>query len=166
MNNKIIQFLIVTIIVAGTLGAVFAYKDANNKNDAASTNNPLQNQDSENQNNVLGASTQNITPKNEFKKISAKEADVLIKSKNENEILQIIDIRTEEEFKSGNINGSINIDFDKNFESNISKLDKNHAYLIYCQSGHRSDEAMKFFDKLEFEKVYELSGGVNAWPTQ
>lgn len=166
MNNKVILFLTVIIIVAGILSAIFSYKNADNRDNPASTNNSLLSQDSTNQNNVLGASTQDKAPEKEYKKISPEEADVLIKSKNESEILQIIDIRTEEEFESGNIDGSINIDFYKNFESDISKLDKNHAYLIYCQSGRRSGEAIKFFDKLGFEKVYELSGGFSAWSMQ
>lgn len=166
MNNKIILFLIIITIVASTLGVIFAHKNVDGENSSSSTNNSLQNQDSENQNNVLGASTQEQASEKVFKKISPKEANVLINSKSNNEKLQIIDIRTEEEFQSGNIDGSINIDFYKNFESEISKLNKNNAYLIYCQSGHRSSEAIKFFGKLEFEKVYELSGGFSAWSTQ
>lgn len=166
MNNKIAFFLIVVIVVASALGAVFAFKSADDKNSLTSTNNSLQDQATENQSNVLGASTQDEAPKNISQKISPTEADALIKSQNNNEILQIIDIRTEEEFKLGNIDGSINIDFYKNFENELAKLNKDHAYLVYCQSGNRSDEAMKFFDLLGFKKVYELEGGYSAWSEQ
>lgn len=166
MNNRIAFFLIVVIVVAGSLGAVFAFKSADDKNNLASTNNSVQNQATENQSNVLGASTQNEAPKNILQKISPKEASALIKSKNDDEMLKIIDIRTEEEYKQGNIDGSINIDFNNNFENELSKLNKDYTYLVYCQSGKRSDEAMKFFNLLGFNKVYELEGGYSAWIEQ
>jgi rhodanese-related sulfurtransferase len=52
--------------------------------------------------------------------------------------IQIIDVRTAEEFRDGNIKNAINIDFkSSSFIQNISRLDKKKPYLIYCKSGNR-----------------------------
>ena len=115
---------------------------------------------------VLGVSNSNQSDeqKGSFEKISAIKAKDLIAQSGDS--LKIIDIRTSEEFFSGNIEKSVNIDFYGNFEEQISKLDRSSKYLIYCRSGNRSGQAIKIFEKLNFKEVYDLGGGYNAWITQ
>jgi len=115
---------------------------------------------------VLGASTadQSDEQKGTFEKISAIKAKDLIAQSGDS--LKIIDIRTSEEFISGNIEKSVNVDFYGNFEEQISKLDRSSKYLIYCRSGNRSGQAIKIFEKLNFKEIYDLEGGYNAWITQ
>lgn len=73
---------------------------------------------------------------------------------------KIIDVRTQDEFKQGHLKGSINIDiYDSNFSSQISKLDKNSDYKVYCRSGNRSGQALEIMKKLGFTKV-ENSGSL------
>ena len=50
---------------------------------------------------------------------------------------------------------SINIDFrNKSFIEKVSKLDKEKPYLVYCQSGNRSQKASIIMEYLGFKKIY------------
>ena len=76
----------------------------------------------------------------------------------------ILDIRTPEEFYAGTIEGSINIDYyAPDFAAQLDKLDKDADYVMYCNSGNRSGEAMDIFSDLEFQSVTEIDGGIQAW---
>lgn len=78
--------------------------------------------------------------------------------------VQIIDVRTKEEFGEGHLVGAQNIDvFDDNFAKNLGLLKKKMPVLLYCYSGGRSSEAAQTLVKLGFNKVYELKGGLSAW---
>ena len=73
----------------------------------------------------------------------------------------IIDVRTKEEYNSGHIKDAINIDFySSDFEKQISKLDKNKNYLIYCMSGGRSSEVLEIMREMNFKNISELEGGI------
>ncbi|MDX1350905.1 MAG: rhodanese-like domain-containing protein [Putridiphycobacter sp.] len=77
---------------------------------------------------------------------------------------QLIDVRTPEEFNSGNIEGARNLDFlGENFENEIQTLDKNKPVLVYCQAGGRSSKAMKVLVENGFTEVYNLLGGYGQW---
>lgn len=78
--------------------------------------------------------------------------------------VQIVDVRTPQEYGEGHISGAVNIDVMNNsFEQNVDKsLDKNIPVAVYCRSGNRSKTAMKILLKKGF-KVYELDKGFNAW---
>lgn len=76
----------------------------------------------------------------------------------------LVDVRTPGEFMSGHIEGAINIDFESgNFENEISKLDKNVEYAIYCRSGNRSGQAASIMHEAGFHKVFNLNAGVIDW---
>lgn len=76
----------------------------------------------------------------------------------------IIDVRSPEEYNEGYIKGAVNIDFNgANFENEISRLDKNSPYFIYCLSGSRSNKAMEKMQAAGFKNTYGLDGGIKAW---
>lgn len=78
--------------------------------------------------------------------------------------LVILDIRTPEEFAAGHIAGAINIDYyAADFESKLSSLDPDVPYVMYCNSGNRSSNALPLMDSIGFQEVYELDGGIQAW---
>ena len=78
---------------------------------------------------------------------------------------QLIDVRTPEEFANGHIEGAKNINvLDKSFETDVAKLDKKTPVLVYCQSGGRSGRAAKKLQEMEFQTIYDLSGGYSEWP--
>ncbi len=84
----------------------------------------------------------------------------------------VLDIRTPKEFAEGHIKGALNIDFyAKDFAEKLAELDTSKEYLLHCRSGGRSGRSLPTFDKLGFEKILHLDGGMNAWveaglPTQ
>lgn len=76
----------------------------------------------------------------------------------------LVDVRTPGEFSSGTIKGAKNIDFmSSSFKDQFLKLDKNKEYFLFCRSGNRSGQACNVLAK-EGYKVYNLDGGVGAWP--
>jgi len=79
--------------------------------------------------------------------------------------LVIVDVRTPKEIAGGKIDeNALEIDFkDGSFDSNISKLDKNNTYLIYCKSGGRSSKSTKKMIAAGFKNVYNLEGGYSEW---
>jgi rhodanese-related sulfurtransferase len=79
--------------------------------------------------------------------------------------IQLIDVRTPEEFDEGHLNNAMNIDYyDDNFMNDMSsKLDKSKPIYIYCKSGGRSGKASKKLKQQGFIKVYDLQGGIINW---
>ena len=83
------------------------------------------------------------------------------RSKVEGKKVQLIDVRTPNEFKSGHIKGAKNIDFfSVNFINVIEQLDKQKAVYLYCRSGGRSRQASKRLMSLGFQEIYDLKGGI------
>lgn len=78
--------------------------------------------------------------------------------------LVVIDLRTPEELKQGNIPGARVIDFfGPDFETAIGSLDREQPYLLYCASGGRSGESVTYMKKLGFRYIYEMPEGFNGW---
>ncbi|WP_282037435.1 rhodanese-like domain-containing protein [Saccharicrinis aurantiacus] len=70
---------------------------------------------------------------------------------------KIIDVRTPQEFKQGNIDASINIPLDK-LKTSIGKLKKmNTAYVVCCASGIRSAQAASILKSNGITEV--INGG-------
>ena len=80
------------------------------------------------------------------------------------EDVQLIDVRTPEEYSDGHIENSQNIDFKSpNFAEDILVLDKSKPVIVYCKSGKRSGNSSKILMKAGFVKVYDLEGGILEW---
>jgi len=78
--------------------------------------------------------------------------------------IQLIDVRTPEEYTGGYIEGAININFfDSDFNDQMAKLNKDKELYIYCRSGNRSGKAAKRLKDQGFTKIYDLQGGVLNW---
>jgi rhodanese-related sulfurtransferase len=77
----------------------------------------------------------------------------------------LLDVRTAGEVAQGEIKGHKHIDMmSASFSEKISKLDKDKSYFIYCRSGNRSGQACNFMHEKGFTKLYNLSGGIGAYP--
>ena len=80
------------------------------------------------------------------------------------EDVQLVDVRTPEEFSEGYIENAQNIDFKSpTFDEDIKKLDKSRPVIVYCKSGTRSAKSAKKLIEAGFEKVYDLEGGITEW---
>ncbi|RKR14286.1 rhodanese-related sulfurtransferase [Maribacter vaceletii] len=79
--------------------------------------------------------------------------------------VQVIDVRTPNEFAGGHIKKAVNVDFFKpsNFVAYFEKLDKTKPLYIYCRSGARSKKASHKLADMGFEKIYDLQGGYSNW---
>ncbi len=76
----------------------------------------------------------------------------------------LLDVRTEDEFRSGHIDGASEIDFyQSDFKEKLAALDKTKSYLIYCHSGNRSGKTLGMMSELGFRDVHDLEGGIAAW---
>ncbi|MBU2995409.1 rhodanese-like domain-containing protein [Cellulophaga baltica] len=96
-----------------------------------------------------------------IKKLSSTEfKDAISNTKK----LQLVDVRSPQEYKTGAIKNAINIDFyqPEIFEIEFNKLDKEKPVYIYCRSGARSGKAAKTLDNLGFKEIYDLRGGFMA----
>ena len=81
-----------------------------------------------------------------------------------NEGIQLVDVRTPEEFASGHLENAVNINFyADDFKEQINQLDKEKEVYLYCRSGGRSAKAAKDLEAMGFRKVYDLEGGILKW---
>ena len=69
----------------------------------------------------------------------------------------IVDVRTEGEFISGNVNGSINIPLDK-VADRVEELKEMQPLVMCCLSGGRSGQAAAYLQSLGCEEVYNGGG--------
>lgn len=96
--------------------------------------------------------SENLRPEDFQKKLKTTENAVLI------------DVRTPGEVQQGTIPGAVVIDYNSpNFKKEISKLDKNKTYFLYCASGGRSGKTANLMEELGFKKIYNLMGGITSW---
>ncbi len=76
----------------------------------------------------------------------------------------VLDVRTPDEYGQGHLAGAVNIDFYAgDFASQISRLDRDAPYLLYCRSGNRSGATLDLMEELGFTNVVEVGGGILAW---
>ena len=77
----------------------------------------------------------------------------------------ILDVRSPEEFNSGKIPSSINIDIYKGqgFIYLVDELDKAKNFYVYCRSGARSDQACSVMNQMGIQNAYNLLGGIMEW---
>lgn len=79
----------------------------------------------------------------------------------------VLDVRTRDEFNQGHITGAINIDVETDtFENEVSKLDKNATYAVYCRSGRRSLLAVDAMAGFGFTTMFNLKNGIIEWQAQ
>lgn len=93
--------------------------------------------------------------------MNASEARQLLANRTD---VQVLDVRTNSEFKRGHIEGAIRINyFSFKFKKKLRKLDRSRPYLVHCKSGHRSSGAVKVMKREGFTQIYHLDGGYDAW---
>jgi rhodanese-related sulfurtransferase len=82
----------------------------------------------------------------------------------EKDSLNLLDVRTAEEYNSGHIPNSVNIDIrEQSFVDEIAKLEKDKTYHIVCRSGARSGSACEYMESIGFKNVINIAGGMLDW---
>lgn len=79
-----------------------------------------------------------------------------IKDKMSNGTAMLVDVRTEEEFETGHINGATLVPLDTIKAGDYSLLPKNKQLYIYCRSGNRSAQATQALTQAGYESVKDL----------
>lgn len=110
--------------------------------------------------NFLGCSQSN---QQEIKVVSTEETKILLDLKD----VQLIDVRTKEEYDSGHLEKAQNIDFNSpTFDAQISGLDKDKPVVLYCKSGGRSAKSAQKMHDAGFKNIYDLEGGFLNWQSK
>ena len=110
-----------------------------------------------------GAASQTATeaPKSTaYTQISSSKAMEMME-KEQNYI--ILDVRTQEEYKSGHIPNAICVPNETIGSADIPELpDKDQMILVYCRSGRRSKEAAQKLADMGYTNIVEF-GGIIDW---
>lgn len=103
-------------------------------------------------------------PNQDQHKLSAQEFSAKIKAQSD---VQLVDVRTSQEFEKGHLQSAINIDWSGvDFENHIASLDKSKPVFVYCLSGGRSASAAAKLRSTGFTQVFEMPGGMLEWRAQ
>ena len=78
--------------------------------------------------------------------------------------VQLLDVRTQEEFDEGHISGALLVDVNDSafVENALSVIDRQRPVAVYCRSGRRSARAASQLANQGLT-VTNLNGGVIAW---
>ncbi|HVE59036.1 MAG TPA: rhodanese-like domain-containing protein [Pyrinomonadaceae bacterium] len=96
---------------------------------------------------------------NEIEQVSVGE----VKSLTETEkYLQFVDVRRPAEHAGGHAPRTLNISLDK-LSKEIDRLDPLAPTYVICQSGYRSSLGTGILENAGFKKVYNVTGGTQAW---
>lgn len=76
----------------------------------------------------------------------------------------VVDVRTAEEFAAGHLRDAKNIPL-ADLGTRIGELEKSkgRAVVVVCQTGARSDKAVRQLAAAGFDDVVSLDGGLTAW---
>lgn len=78
--------------------------------------------------------------------------------------VQLVDVRTAEEYNDGYIKDAENIDIkSQDFLEKIEKYSKSEPVYVYCKSGGRSQKAAEIMIDRGFTHVIDLEGGYMNW---
>jgi rhodanese-related sulfurtransferase len=78
--------------------------------------------------------------------------------------ITVIDVRTQEEYDEGHIDGATVIDFyAPDFADQVAQLDPEGEYLVYCRSGNRSGQAVAIMQQAGIDNIYDMDGGIVAY---
>ena len=78
----------------------------------------------------------------------------------EAEAVQLVDVRPEEERRLAHIAGDLSLEEER---AKLDALPKDAVLVFYCHHGVRSLAAAQHYVDRGFRRVYNLTGGVDAW---
>lgn len=102
-----------------------------------------------------------VLPSAAPQKINAQQAKEMMDGSS---TLILLDVRTQEEYDEGHIEGALLIpDYEIDDKAGEQLEDKDATILIYCRSGRRSALAAQALADLGYSSVYDF-GGIIDWP--
>lgn len=100
---------------------------------------------------------------NEPAKVRALTSTALKSMMDAGERFELYDVRTQEERARASIAGARLLDDEA--VRHLSGLDKDTPLVFHCHHGGRSQAAAERFVREGFKRVYNLTGGIDAWST-
>ena len=99
-----------------------------------------------------------------FSDLDIHAAKALIVENEGNSDFILLDTRSRIEFKKDHIAGALFLDYNaEDYWERVKTLDKNKVYLVYCHSGGRSGETVKYMKENGFFEAHNMTGGILAW---
>jgi phage shock protein E len=95
----------------------------------------------------------------EYGDLPVQQAYELIQAKTP---LIILDVRTQEEYDDGHIEGAILIPVGE-LATRLKELSKGDELLVYCRTGNRSSNAVSLLMANGFTKIYHMKDGITSW---
>lgn len=96
------------------------------------------------------------------KTITVKELREKLKSKNPEQKMVCVDVRTEDEHQAAHIEGTINIPLDQ-LKMHAGDLKKYDEVYLHCNSGSRSQAACTVLNECGIGNYCDVDGGIMAW---
>ena len=90
--------------------------------------------------------------------VSVIDHDTLLRMMQDDDMVQLVDVREKEEHEAGNI-GGINIPLSQ-IEVGCKALNKEKPVVVYCASGTRSGKFAQELLQRGFKQVVSLDGGI------
>jgi rhodanese-related sulfurtransferase len=78
------------------------------------------------------------------------------------ETLQLIDVREPYEWNAGHIEGAEHVPLAQ-LPQKLAQLDRERFTVMICRSGARSERARQFLRQAGFERVLNMTGGMQRW---
>ena len=98
----------------------------------------------------------------ETKQIKQVPVEEVYKLTGTEKYLQFVDVRRPAEHDNGHAVHTLNISLDK-LSKEIDQLDPEKPTYIICQSGYRSSLGTSILENAGFKRIYNVSGGTQAW---
>jgi adenylyltransferase/sulfurtransferase len=80
--------------------------------------------------------------------------------------LRVIDVREPDEWAIAQIPGAELIPLSEFQQRGPAEIDPGEDVVLYCHHGVRSGRAQAFLKAQGYDKVLNLTGGIDAWATQ
>jgi len=75
----------------------------------------------------------------------------------------VLDVRAPREHAQSAIENSVNIPLN-HLRERIAEVPRERRVIVHCAGGYRSSIAASLLEQKGFQKLAELTGGINAWP--
>ena len=76
--------------------------------------------------------------------------------------LLLLDVREPDEVAICRIEGSVNVPMSE-ISARLAELDPDRPTVCVCHHGIRSGNVAAALEKLEFDELYNLAGGIDRW---
>ena len=77
----------------------------------------------------------------------------------------LLDVREPWEWQLARIAGSRHLPM-QHIPAHVDGLDKSHPTVVICHHGTRSLQVVAFLERMGFQNLHNLQGGIDAWARQ